>query len=362
MTPLIHPIAITACSLLTPLDNPGSHVSTWDAIQQGQYIESTIAVHNALLDPSTELDRSLRLALAVGRSALAHQPPPRGTMLCCATSKGPVGTVLAAAEKCARGEAITESEARHIALGPSAMAACLSERLGIQDTHTSVAACASGSHALHRAAQALRRGECLRALVVAADASLHPLFEASFARLGILARPDANGIRRCEPFSGLPTGFFISEGAAAIVLDRAPLPNHPPLAWLEDTWIGGDGTSLLAVDPRAAALRAGLQNMLRDTPPTDLAFIHAHATGTAHDAHELRAIRSMVRPDIPVFSHKRFLGHSLGAAGLVSVALSLQCHRHARTLAGQPIPAERTRSLTIAQGFGGHVAIAKIRR
>ena len=73
-----------------------------------------------------------------------------------------------------------------------------------------------------------------------------------------------------------------------------------------------------------------------------------------------------------VYSHKGALGHSLGAAGLVAVALSCLMHRHGivppnvRTTA--PLPAKRLRiapeavradvrrSVAVAAGFGGAVA------
>ena len=90
------------------------------------------------------------------------------------------------------------------------------------------------------------------------------------------------------------------------------------------------------------------------------AFVHAHATGTAHDAYELRAIRAACGNQADVFSHKGWLGHSLGAAGLVSVVLSAQCHARGQTLTGVPVP-PGSASLTIAQGFGGHVAIVRLR-
>jgi 3-oxoacyl-[acyl-carrier-protein] synthase II len=213
---------------------------------------------------------------------------------------------------------------------------------------------------LHAAAQALWRGECRRALVVAADASLHPLFEASFARLGVLAPADPQGIRRCTPFAPEGRGFFLSEAGAAVVLENAKGKTQNPkraMALLEATWIGGDGTGLVAMDEHAETLRRGLVACLPPLPP---AFVHAHATGTTHDAYELQAIRAICGGRPEVFSHKAALGHSLGAAGLVGVVLSAQCHARCQTLTGLPVP-PGSASLTIAQGFGGHVAVVRLR-
>jgi hypothetical protein len=63
---------------------------------------------------------------------------------------------------------------------------------------------------------------------------------------------------------------------------------------------------------------------------------------------------------VAVFSHKKWLGHSLGAAGLVAVVVSAMCHLHRRTPDGNAVGAAG-RSVTIAQGFGGHVGVVGLK-
>ena len=348
-------VVITGCSLLTPLDVEGvDGRSTWEAICAGDRVGERVAIPDAHLDTDEELDRSIRLALSVaGQLRVAGE----GTHLFCGTSKGPVGTFLAAMERLRRGQNLTEMQAKHVALGVGAMGAFLRERLGVKGpAHTSVAACSSGMHAFHRAVRAVERGECARALVVAADASLHPLFEGSFARLGVLAPADARGVQRCEPFGEKGEGFFLVEAAAAVLLEKQEDGSKEQGGVrVERTWIGGDSTGLLGIDEETRTLRAALRGMGEQ----DVAFVHAHATGTAHDQFELAAVRSIF-PETPVFSHKRWLGHSLGAAGLVSVVLSAMSHRAGRTPQGTPVGTE-TRSLTIAQGFGGHIGVVSLK-
>ncbi len=296
--------------------------------------------------------------------------------------------MLAALEKLRAGLPPDIGQARQISLGVGAMGAVLGEKLGIARVHTSVAACASGLFALHRARRAILHGECERAVVVAADASLHPLFEASFERLGVLAPRGPEGVRRCEPFGEAGAGFFLSEAAAGLVIERADVmgadtatrrpgdagtrrrgdaAKRQPLAWLEQTWVGGDGTGLIAADENTESLRRGIEFCMGESftvsprprvPASDFSFIHAHAAGTAHDARELAAIRSIACDDPHVFSIKRQLGHSLGAAGLVSLVVSILSHHHGKTPCGKTVPGD-ARSLTIAQGFGGHIGIAR---
>jgi 3-oxoacyl-(acyl-carrier-protein) synthase len=74
-----------------------------------------------------------------------------------------------------------------------------------------------------------------------------------------------------------------------------------------------------------------------------------------------------------VFSHKAALGHSLGAAGLISVALNCIAHErgvippnarterpldaHHVTIARHAVTRDVRRSIAIAAGFGGPTAV-----
>jgi len=353
-------LAITGCAVLTPLDKEGGE-TTWQAMVRGGRVGAVRAVVDEFLAGEVGLDRSIRMALAVGRRAAAGLSFDDSTQLFCGTSKGPVGVMLAACERLRAGVPLSDLQARQVALGVGAMGPLVAEGLGIGGrVHTSVAACASGLHALHRAAEALWRGECERAVVVAADASLQMLFEGSFARLGVLAPADAAGVRRCEPFGEDGEGFFLVEAGAAIVLENSNLTTQNSkqevIAWLEESWVGGDGTGLIAIDPKTEALRRGLKAGAGDNR---LSFVHAHATGTGHDQFELEAIRAVLGQGPAVFSSKKWLGHSLGAAGLVSVALSVMSHQQGSTPGGESLAAGG-RSLTVAQGFGGHIGVVRL--
>jgi 3-oxoacyl-[acyl-carrier-protein] synthase II len=299
------------------------------------------------------LDRSIRIALAAVRQVTGGRRLPADTRLFCGTSKGPVTTLLRASDAVRRGEPLDPLTARQVALGVGAMGTLVAEALGLEAGSTSVAACASGLHAVHRAAEALWRGECSRALVVAADASLHDLFQASFRRLGVLSPAGT-----CTPFGESGEGFFITEAGAALLLEAAP-SGHPPLAHLSGSWIGADGTGLVAIDPQTTSLRRGLAAC---AAAGGVSFVHAHATGTGHDRYELEAIRAAVGGgNVPTFSSKGHLGHSLGAAGLVSLVLSAISHARGETFLGYPVlPRDGAASLTVAQGFGGAIGVVRL--
>jgi 3-oxoacyl-[acyl-carrier-protein] synthase II len=239
---------------------------------------------------------------------------------------------------------------------------------------TTSAACASGLHALIRAAMMIRGGEADRVLVVAAEASVHPLFIASFKRLGVLP-PEGHG---CRPFDADRAGFLMSEAAAAVCLETAEAAARPPQAYarIDRFALGGDATHMTAGDPSGSTLRHLLARVV-DARPVDL--IHAHGTGTMlNDPIELAAFDDLCAGESApsIYSHKGAIGHSLGAAGLVSVALSCMMHAKRVVLPNvqtkQPIATKRVRitsearaqatrrSIAVAAGFGGPTAVISL--
>jgi len=130
-------------------------------------------------------------------------------------------------------------------------------------------------------------------------------------------------------------------------------------------------------DPDGATLRRLLQQVVA-ARPVDL--VHAHGTGTIfNDPIELAAMEtSCCAGEAPplVYSHKGALGHSLGAAGIVSVALNCLMHRHGvvppNVQTRSPLPTRRLRiagevvrtpvrrSVAVAAGFGGPAAVVSL--
>ncbi len=252
--------------------------------------------------------------------------------------------------------------------GLSELAHSLAQKfhLGLGPRLTISSACSSGLHALARAVLAIESGEARRALVVAADASVHPLFISSFKRLGILA-PEGHG---CRPFDLNRAGFIISEAAAALCLESLDHATAPPLVKIAAWSLASDAAHLTGCDPHALALK----KMLQRIAPLDLDLIHAHATGThLNDPVELSALSALHFNSHPIlYSHKAALGHSLGAAGLLSAVINCLCHVHGKVPANprtpNPLPTPTLRfpreplnypirkSLALAAGFAGPLA------
>jgi 3-oxoacyl-[acyl-carrier-protein] synthase II len=352
-------VAITGLGLVTPLGH--SVAATWATLLGG---ESIIDHAKILLPDAPPVPRVAALAHHAAAEAVHEarwsteilQSP--STALIVATSKGPV-------------EAWLEGNLQPDGLAAVAGAIAVELGLGTGPRLTISAACSSGLHALIRAAMMLRSGQVDRVLVVGAEASVHPLFIGSFQRLGVLPPPGYG----CRPFDRQRKGFLMSDAAAAVCLERT---RRSAIAHVEHFAMGADATHLTASDPAGAVLRRLLKQVIGNDDSVDL--IHAHGTGTiANDAIELNAIDSVFadadnRPSL--YSHKGAIGHSLGAAGMVAVVLNCLMHRQGivppNVNLQHPLPAQHidlrsasvtrpiSRSLALAAGFGGPIAVVSI--
>lgn len=383
------PVYIHGMGLITPLG--GSPMETFAAIQSGRTVCDSGHVPDEYLAPVSghisglklssrqlpaALDRSILLGLGAllaareGACWTAEELRDPETAVFVATSKGPAISWLAAIEQLHQSghQPLEEDLAWHVMMGAGAMGAAARAVFGLcGPAHTTVAACAGSLVAVHRAVAALRTGEYRRAVVVAADSSCHPLFEGCYQNLGVLAAPDADGHRRCRPFSPREDGFIVSQAGAAMLLslEKPKQAKTQASVKITETWTGAEGMYLVGADPQGKRLGAGIQAILPSScgqaaGNAGVAFVHAHAAGTGHDNVERRVIQACCG-DVPIFSHKAWLGHSLGASGLVGLALSAVCHQQCRTLTGEGL-AVQAESLTLAQGFGGHIAMCRLSR
>ncbi len=387
---------ITRVGLVTALGATAQQ--TWQALLAGRHLHD----HSPISIPVPPGgSRVLELAQSAIHDAAIADRIDRATALVVGTSKGPVEKWLTAPPqhilKCTyelagglrgtvvppvswAGEHGRDARATDPAhgWGLSEIASQIAGDLGLTGPRLTVcAACASGLQALVRGAMLIRSGEAQRVLVVAAEASIHPLFVASFGRLGVLPKSGEG----CRPFDQERAGFLMSDAAAAVLLEAEEIvepgtgPIHPIA--VDRFALGSDAMHITAGDPDGKVLRELLKRTLSGGA-VDL--IHGHGTGTVfNDEIELKALEHAlpVADPLPIlYSHKGALGHSLGASGLLSVVLNVFCHSHGvvppNIKTQKPLPAARLflpqatqrrriqSSIVIAAGFGGPTAVVRL--
>jgi 3-oxoacyl-[acyl-carrier-protein] synthase II len=360
-------VAIASWSAVTPV---AEGERFWPALLSGAHV-----TNHACCFPDERLPKPRAISLACrAAEPVAGTRLDRDAAVIVGTSKGTVEHWIADASGM---EAGTDAPAGLPTSGLADIAGAVAARFALRGPCLTVsAACASGLHALARGAMLIRSGEARRVLVVAAEASVHPLFLGSFQRLGVLAKRGDG----CRPFDKTRSGFVMSEAAAAVVLEAVTDESAAQGGgiFLENFALGGDATHLTGGDPQLRTLRHLLRSVIEGRP-VDL--VHAHGTGTPlNDEAELAAIEACVIEQelMPsLYSHKGALGHSLGAAGLLSVVVN--CHAHINGIIPpnvqtcDPLSATRVsisrgtiqrpvhRSLAIAAGFGGATAVVSLR-
>ncbi|WP_435019624.1 beta-ketoacyl-[acyl-carrier-protein] synthase family protein [Tundrisphaera sp. TA3] len=272
---------------------------------------------------------------------------------------------------------------------PGAGASRVAHRLGFGGPCVGpVAACATGLVAVLQAADLLRRGACDIALAGGADASIEPIVLGAFRKMKALARIDGDPSSAIRPWDRDRSGFLVGEGGAILVLERLDSARRRgvvPYAEVAGGALGADAHHETALDPDPANLAGVIRRALRDArvDPSEIDAAHVHGTATAiNDPLECRALRLALGPHadrVACSASKPQIGHLLGAAGSAELALAAlsvrdgfapptlnldhpdpACDLDGTPGAGRSLPIRA--ALKLSLGFGGHLAVAVLRR
>lgn len=199
--------------------------------------------------------------------------------------------------------------------------------------NTSTLACASGNYAVLDAYHMLKRGEADVMIAGGAEAVISPLIVACFARMGALSTRNEAPEKASRPFDKDRDGFVFGEGAAAFVLETEA---HAKARGAEiyGEVLGGRLTSdafhLTAPKPDASGATAAIWGALEmaGKTPAEVDAIFAHGTSTPlGDVAETLAIKKVFGErayKLPVTGTKSQVGHTLGAAGAITVLAALK--------------------------------------
>ncbi len=202
----------------------------------------------------------------------------------------------------------------------SEIAAAVSIELGIRGPWQVLSnGCASGLDALGWAARELQAGACRRVLAVAVELPLVGELLDAFGDTGALSRSNCN-----DPYASQTDGFLPGEGAAAVTLEAAP-----ERAWcgVEGYAVTSDAYDSVAVPADGGALAECMQRSVAASEAAVVA-VCPHANGTRANAESERAALALLGGEVGgVVCLKPFMGHALGAGGLVEAALLARCLR-----------------------------------
>ena len=315
------------------------------------------------LAQSPPSDRSSRLLLAAASEALVghSRTPSKRRAVLVGTTKGALELAVDRwdSSEVPRDDTVG-APARFLALATGTRGPVL----------TLSAACASSAVAIGEALALIEDGTCDEAIVGGTEA-LHSFVYWGFHALKALSPTPA------APFDAGRCGLSLGEGAAVLVLEsleHAHRAGRAPIAIVEGFGSSTDGFDQLAPEPTGAGLvlacRRAMEHAGVDAQAVDR--YHAHGTATVHnDRMEATAHAALFSGRaVPVCAVKGSIGHTLGAAGALDVAicaLTLQRQvlppvanlREVDALARVPAVIGAARSdggrlaLAVSAGFGG---------
>ena len=135
----------------------------------------------------------------------------------------------------------------------------------------------------------------------------------------------------CRPYDAARQGISIGEGAAFILLERAPAAPAPGQVLLLGAGESSDAHHMSSPHPDGLGAQAAMaQAMARaGVGAAEIDYINCHGTATpSNDSAEGRAIAALFGRSVPCSSTKGATGHTLGAAGGVEAVISALALQH----------------------------------
>ena len=172
----------------------------------------------------------------------------------------------------------------------------------------------------------------------------------------------------CRPFDMDRTGLNLGEASATMVLGRTDA-EHADTTW---TIVGGavrnDADHISNPSKTAEGCSRAIKTLSCDA--SELSLVSVHGTATLYnDQMEAIALQRNNLSEVPALAIKGFLGHTMGAAGILETIISLCCIEDGKTLPSKgfeelgvsakinisnaPIETKGHTLLKIISGFGG---------
>ncbi|MDR3350324.1 MAG: beta-ACP synthase [Prevotellaceae bacterium] len=227
-------------------------------------------------------------------------------------------------------------------------------------------ACVSGVAAVELGARLLREGLYETAIITGADEITAFTVSGFQAFKSVSPEP-------CRPYDRRRDGLSTGEGAGTLALTRRE--DYAP-AGRKIYILGGatanDANHISAPSRTGDGLHYAIENALAraNVPKSALDFINLHGTATIfNDEMESKALALSALSDVPANSLKGYLGHTLGASGVMEIIACMASLKQNRLIAtkgfatlGVPAPmniitentpGELHTFLKTASGFGG---------
>ena len=226
-------------------------------------------------------------------------------------------------------------------------------------------ACISGVSAFVVARELLQSGKAKHVIVAGGDA-LSEFITAGFASFkSISAQP-------CRPYDAERDGLTLGEAAGAVILTTDEALSDEGKVRLAGGAISNDANHISGPSRTGDGLYYAIANAMREAgvAKEDVGFVNTHGTATRYnDEMESKAVAWAELTEKPLNSLKGYIGHTLGASGVVEAILSAEELKsgyifgtkgftssdtpHTLTLSSEEQKIEGRCCVKSASGFGG---------
>lgn len=209
----------------------------------------------------------------------------------------------------------------------------ISMRYGLRGVnYATVSACASATHAIINAMDAIRLGRNDIVLTGGSEATVTVAGMGGFSAMKALSTRNDDYLTASRPFDKDRDGFVLGEGGACIILESLEHAQKRGATILAEIAGGGataDAYHLTAPHPEGLGATNVMKIALKDAGlnKTDIDYVNVHGTSTPlGDIAETKAIMNVFGDhsyNMNISSTKSMTGHLLGAAGAVESVASI---------------------------------------
>jgi 3-oxoacyl-[acyl-carrier-protein] synthase II len=209
----------------------------------------------------------------------------------------------------------------------------ISMRYGLRGVnYATVSACASATHAIINAMDAIRLGRNDIVVTGGSEATVTVAGIGGFSAMKALSTRNDDYLTASRPFDKDRDGFVLGEGGACIILESLEHAQKRGATILAEIAGGGataDAYHLTAPHPEGLGATNVMKIALKDAGlnKTDIDYVNVHGTSTPlGDIAETKAIQNVFGGHsykMNISSTKSMTGHLLGAAGAVESVASI---------------------------------------
>ncbi len=221
---------------------------------------------------------------------------------------------------------------------PDMVAGQISIRHGFKGPNfCAVSACATGSHNIGLAYDAIRHGQCDMAISGGSEAPVSRIGVAGFNSMRAMSTRNDSPETASRPFDKNRDGFVLGEGAAMLFLEEyehALERGARIYGEIVGYGFSADAYHITAPDPDGEGVILAMNRALdaAGIEPTDIEHINMHGTSTPlGDLAETSSIKKVFGDHAYNINHnstKSMTGHTLGAAGAVESLATLLAIYH----------------------------------